>query len=34
VGAGVLANNLLRIAALLVEKKKKKKNFHRSKAAA
>ena len=34
VGAAVLANNLLRIAALLVEKKKKKKNFHRSKAAA
>ncbi len=36
VGAAVLANNLLRIAALLVEKKKKtkKKNFRRSKAAA
>ena len=36
VGTAVLANNLLRIAALLVEKKKKtkKKNFRRSKAAA
>jgi len=32
VGAAVLANNLLRIAALLVGKKKK--NFRRSKAAA
>jgi IS5 family transposase len=36
VGAAVLANNLLRIAALLVEKKRKKKkeNFRRSKRAA
>lgn len=32
VGAAVLANNLLRIATLLVEKKKE--NFRRSKAAA
>ena len=34
VGAAVLANNLLRIAALLLEKKRKKEDFRGSKAAA